>query len=100
MQFVWFILAGYPFISSHHLPMLFKPEMLIPKNSLEMSCEVQRSVDDALSALQLHRVTTLPDPVNIGMHSGAAITGLWSPSSFELGVHNRVSLEICLEAVI
>ena len=49
-QFVWFIMAGYPFISSHPLPTLLEPEPLLFKNSLQMPCEVRRSDDDGLSA--------------------------------------------------
>jgi len=58
-QFVWFIMAGFPFISSHPLPTLLKPEPLFLKNSLRMPCEVRRSVDDGLSAFDLHCCTTL-----------------------------------------
>jgi len=49
-QFVWFIMAGYPFISSHPLPTLLEPEPLFLKNSLRMPREVRRSVDDGLSS--------------------------------------------------
>jgi hypothetical protein len=50
MLFVWFILAGYPFMSAHALPMLLELEQLIRMNSFRRSCEVQWSVDDGLSA--------------------------------------------------
>ena len=50
MQYVWFIMTGHPFTSSHPLPTLLEPEPLFLKNSLQMPCEVQWHVDDGLSA--------------------------------------------------
>jgi len=49
-QFVWFIMTGYPFISSHPLPSLLEPEPLLLTNSLQMGREVRRCVDNVLSA--------------------------------------------------
>jgi len=45
-QFVWFIMAGYQFISSHPLPTLPEPAQLFLKNSLRMPYEVWRIDDD------------------------------------------------------
>jgi hypothetical protein len=50
-QFVWFMMVGYPFISSHPLPSHLKLELLFFLNSLQILCEVVRSVDDVLSAI-------------------------------------------------
>jgi len=50
-QFVLFIMAGYPTISSHPLPTLLEPEPLFLTNSLQMPCEVRWCVDDRLSAV-------------------------------------------------
>jgi len=57
-QFVWFIMAGFPFISSYPLLTLLKPERLLLNNSHWMLCEVRRSVDNGLSAFELHPFTT------------------------------------------
>jgi len=42
-------------ISSHPIPTLLEPELLFLLNSLWMSREVRQSVDDGLSASELHR---------------------------------------------
>jgi len=57
-QFVSFIMAVYPFISCHPLPILLELEPLCLTNSFRMPCEVRRSVEDGLSALYLHCFTT------------------------------------------
>jgi hypothetical protein len=49
-QYVWLIMAGYPFVSSHPVSTLPQLEPLHLTNSLRIPCEVQRSVNDGLSA--------------------------------------------------
>jgi hypothetical protein len=46
----WFLMAGYPIISSHPLPTVLWPESLFLMNSLWIPSKVRRSVDDGLSA--------------------------------------------------
>ena len=78
-QFVWFIMAGYPFVSSHPLPTLLELEPLCPTNSpfryhakcrrvLMMGCLPSRSTDSP------HH-----DRVNLEMHSEAVVDRLWRP---------------------
>jgi len=75
-QFVLFILAGYPFISSHPLSTLLEPEPLYLKHSLWMPCEVWRSVDDGCVPSSS---TGSPhsDRVNVDMHFMAVIKWVW-----------------------
>jgi len=58
-QYVWFIMAGYLFVSCHPLPMLCELKPHFRTNSLPIPSEVRQSVDDGLSAFQLLRFTTL-----------------------------------------
>jgi len=78
-QFVWFIMAGYPFISSHPLPTLLELEPLVPTNSpfgyhatyggvLMMGCM------PSSSTVSPHR-----DRVNLEVHSEAVIERVWRP---------------------
>jgi len=77
-QFVWFIMAGYPFISSHPLPTLLELEPLFPTNSpfgyharcggvLMMGCLPSSST-----------VSPHHDRVNLEMHSEAVIELVWT----------------------
>jgi hypothetical protein len=83
-QFVSFIKAGYPYISSHPLPMLLAPELLFLRNSLRIPCEVQWSVDDWRSGFSLHHFTTPRS----------------SDHRDSLRACNRVIFKIHLEAVV
>jgi len=114
-QFVLFNMAEYPFISSHPLPTLLEPECFFLRNSHWMQCEVRRSVDDGLSAFELHHLTTpcsseLRDALR-GLDCAnleAVIVQVWRYTwrlwSSEFGDalvgRIRASLEMHLEAVI
>jgi len=57
-QFVCYIIARYPFISSYSLPTHLEPEWSILMKSFWMLHKVGCSVDDGLSAFLLHRFAT------------------------------------------
>jgi len=83
-QFLWFIMTGYPLISSHPLPTLLRPEPLFLQNSRQTPGVARRRGDDGLSACWLHRFTT----------------SLSSELRDALRVHHWVSLEMHLEVVM
>jgi len=81
---VWFIMAGYPFISSHPLPTLLEWGLLFLKNCRQKPYKVRRSVDYWLSAFLPHCLATLGS----SEHRNA------------LPRRNRASLEMHLDDVI
>jgi len=112
---VWFIMAGYPIVSSHPLPMLLEQEMLILMDSLQIPCDARQSVHDRLSGLLFDHFTTpwssehgdAPRGCNrasFEMHLSATIERVWRCTFSwwwcELRGRNWASLEIHLEAVI
>jgi len=117
-QSVWFIMAGYPFISSHPLPTLLELELLFLRNSFRIPCEVRQSVYDGLSAFSRHRITTpwsseLRDAlrgcnrVTVEIHLRAVIEWTWrcTPKSWStewvdaLGGHDHANLDVVIERV-
>jgi len=112
MPFVWFIMAGYPCISSHPLPMLLKLEPLFPTNCpfgyhamcsgvLMMGC-LHRSTtpwsSEHRDALRCCDQASLDLPIEAVIERVCRCT--WRPWSCKLGGRNQASLEIHLEAVI
>jgi len=74
-QFVWFIMAGYPFVSSHPLSTLLL-EPLFLTNSLRIPCDIggvlMMGCLPSSSTVSPHR-----DRVNLEMHSEAVIERIW-----------------------
>jgi hypothetical protein len=58
MQFVWYIMAGYLFISSDTVTRVRELEPHLATNVLQMTCKALWSVDDGRSAFWLHSFTT------------------------------------------
>jgi len=81
-------MAGYPFISSHTIPILLQLEAVFDKNTFRMPFEVWHSADDGLCAFKHcsfitqwsseHRDTLQGcDQVSLGMDIVAIIKRVW-----------------------
>ena len=106
MQFVWFLMVGYPFISSDPLALLVKLDRHFLTNSLWMLGEVRRSVPSGLSAVNLYWFTTpwsckLVD-VLVGLIRACLETWrrIWSEIRDTLRGWEQAKLDVDLEAII
>ena len=70
-KFVWFIMAGYPVISSHPLPTLLKPERLFLRNARCRGVLIMGCLPSSSTVSPHH------DGVKLEMHSKAMIMEIW-----------------------